>query len=169
MKEKLWLFIVKFILVSLILFFFWYLSGALERRGTLTSSEEPGWYIMLLNYILSFLLIKLAGFNIQYFPVPKPVLLNLIPFISLMIITREIKLKTKLTKLLLGLLILIGWHLVMTMAVYLLHEEYHIPSQAYEKLSVPLYLLSGTLPFILWILFANKQVAGLFVRRKKIK
>ncbi len=169
MKEKLWLFIAKFILISALLFVFWHLTGALERTGTSTPFGEPGWYLMFLNYVLSLLLIKLAGFNIQYFPAPKPVLLNLIPFVSLMIITRGIKLKIRVSRLTWGLLILIGWHLVMTMAVYLLHEGYHVPSQAYEKLSVPLYLFSGTLPFILWILFANKQVAGLFVRRKKIK
>ena len=164
MKEKLWLFIVKFILGSVLLFALWYFTGALERRGTY---QEPGWYLMFLNQVMSFLLIKVAGLNIQYFPVPKPVLLNLIPFVSLMIITSEIKLKTRLYKLTLGLLILIGWHVVLTMAVYLLHEGYQITSQAYEKLSVPLYLFSETLPFLLWILFARKQVAGLFLRPKK--
>jgi hypothetical protein len=167
MREKLWLFIVKFVLASALVFAFWRLTGALEGTGGSARSSEPGWYLVFLNHVMSFLLIKLAGFNIQYFPAPKPILLNLIPFVSLMIITREIELKTRLSRLVWGLLILIGWHMVLTMAVYLLHEGYGITSKAYEKLSVPLYLFSGTLPFILWILFASKQVAGLFIRRKK--
>jgi hypothetical protein len=167
MREKLWLFIAKFVLVSLVLFALWYFTGALERRGAF---QEPGWYLMFLNHVMSFLLIKVAGLNIQYFPAPKPILLNLIPFVSLMIITKDIKWKTRLYKLALGLVILIGWHMVLTMLVYLLHEGYQMPAQAYEKLSVPLYLFSGTLPFILWILFASRQVAGLFSRKtKKIK
>jgi len=156
MKEKLWLFIVKFILVSAPLFALWHWKG-------------QGWYLVFLNHLLTLLLIKIAGLNIQYFPSPVDIFNNLIPFVSLMVITRDIRLKTRLSRLAWGLLILIVWHMILTEAVYLLHDEYGVPSQAYEKLSVPLYLLSGTLPFILWILFANKQVAGLFVRRKKIK
>ncbi len=154
MKEKLWLFIVKFVLISLPLFALWHWKG-----------QDS--YLILFNYLLTFLLIKLAGLNIQYFPAPVDIFNNLIPFVSLMIITREIKLETRLSWLGWGLLILIGWHIVLTMAVYLLHEGYQITSQAYEKLSVPLYLFSETLPFILWILFARRQVAGLFLRRKK--
>lgn len=154
MKEKLWLFIVKFLLVSVPLFALWHWKG-----------QE--WYLVSLNHLLTLLLIKIAGFNIQYFPAPVDIFNNLIPFVSLMIITREIKLKTRLSRLILGLLILIVWHMVLTQAVYLLHDEYGVPSQAYEKLSVPLYLFSGTLPFVLWILFARKQVSGLFLRRKK--
>jgi hypothetical protein len=167
MREKLWLFIVKFVLASVLLFALWYFTGASKFEG---ANQKPGWYLMFLNHVMSFLLIKVAGLNIQYFPAPKPILLNLIPFVSLMIITKEIKWKTRLYKLALGLVILIGWHMVLTMLVYLLHEGYEMPAQAYEKLSVPLYLFSGTLPFILWILFDSRQVAGLFSRKtKKIK
>jgi len=146
MREKLWLFIAKFVLVSLVIFALWYFTGASKLEG---ANQKPGWYLMFLNHVMSFLLIKVAGLNIQYFPAPKPILLNLIPFVSLMIITKDIKWKTRLYKLALGLVILIGWHMVLTMLVYLLHEGYQMPAQAYEKLSVPLYLFSGTLPFIL--------------------
>ncbi len=166
MKEKLWLFILKFILVSILLFALWHLTGALEPRGTSTPSEELGWYLMFLNHALSFLLIKIARFDILCFPVPRPMLINLIPFISLMVITRGIKLKTRISQIGGGLLILIIWHMILTEAVYLL-LDCRGTSPAYEKLSVPLYLFNGTLPFVLWIFFASKQVAGLFPRRKK--
>lgn len=154
MREKLWLFIGKFILISVPLFALWHWKG-------------QDWYLILFNHLLTFLLIKLAGLGIQYFPAPKDIFNNLIPFVSLMIITRGIEPKTRLSRVAWGLLILIGWHMLLTMAVYLLHEGYGITGQAYEKLSVPLYLFSETLPFVLWILFAPRQVAGLFPRRKK--
>jgi hypothetical protein len=154
MKEKLWLFIAKFLLISVPLFALWHWKG-------------QDLYLIIFNHLLTFLLIKIAGLAIRYFPAPVDIFNNLIPFVSLMIITKGFSLKTKLSRLGWGLLIMIGWHAVLTMAVYLLHEGYQISSQAYEKLSVPLYLLSETLPFLLWILFARKQVAGLFLRPKK--
>jgi len=154
MKEKLWLFVLKFIVISIPLFALWHWKG-------------QDWYLVLLNHLLTLLLIEIAGFNILYFPAPVDIFNNLIPFVSLMIITKEIKLKARLSRLALGLLILIVWHMILTEAVYLLHEGYQITSEAYEKLSVPLYLFSETLPFVLWIIFARKQVAGLFLRRKK--
>jgi hypothetical protein len=156
MKEKLWVFILKFVLVSVPLFTLWYWKG-----------EDC--YLVILNYTLTFLLIKLAGFNLQYFPAPKDIFNNLIPFISLMIITRGILLKKRLLWLAGGLLILIGWHMVLTEIVYFLNEKYTVDSQAYDKLSVPFFLFSETLPFILWIIFARRQIAGLFSRRKAFR
>ena len=154
MKEKLWLFIIKFMLVSVPLFALWHWKGQDQ-------------YLILFNHLLTFLLITIAGFNIQYFPAPVDIFNNLIPFVSLMIITKEFKLKTRLSRLAWGLLILIGWHMILTEAVYLLHEGYQMTSQAYQKLSVPLYLFSETLPLVLWVFFALKQVAGLFLRQRK--
>ena len=156
MKEKLWIFILKFGLISVPLFVLWYWKG-------------EDYYLVVLNYTLTFLLIKLAGFNLQYFPAPKDIFNNLIPFISLMIITRGIHYKKRLLWLAEGLLILIGWHMVLTEIVYFLNEKYTIDSQAYDKLSVPFFLFSETLPFILWIIFAKRQVAGLFLKRKSSK
>ena len=150
MKEKLWWFIVKFLLISFPLFALWYWKGQDQ-------------YLVLLNYALTFLLIKIAGFKIEYFPAPKDIFNNLIPFVSLMIITRGIKLKTRVIWLVWGLLILIAWHMILTEVVYLLGVD----SPTYEKFSVPLYLFSETLPFFLWILIARKQVAGLFFRGKE--
>ncbi len=150
MREKLWIFIAKFLLISVPLFALWYWKG-----------EEA--YLVFLNYALTFLLIKIVGFNLPYFPAPKDIFNNLIPFISLMLITRSIPNKKRVVWLVEGLLILIGWHMVLTEVVYFLGVD----SITYERFSVPLYLFSETLPFILWILFARRQVAGLFLQKKK--
>jgi hypothetical protein len=150
MREKLWIFIAKFLLVSIPLFALWYWKG------------EDG-YLVFLNYALTLLLIKIAGFHLPYFPAPKDIFNNLIPFISLMLITCGLPGKKRLIWLVEGLLILIGWHMLLTEVVYLLGVD----SPTYEKFSVPLYLFSETLPFILWVLFARRQVAGLFLQKKK--
>jgi len=153
MKEKLWVFIVKFVAVSLTLFALWYWKG-------------QTYYIKILDGLLTFVLITLSGLDIEYFSYPVDIFNNLIPFVSLMIITRDMKLRQRISKLGWGLLILILWHIILSQAIYLLHDQYQRAAELYEKLSVPLYLFSETLPFLLWILFARKQVVDLFMPRK---
>lgn len=153
MREKLWLFAAKFVLVSVPLLAFWVWKGEV-------------WYLDFLRQLLTLVVVKIAGIKVACFPAPKPILLNLIPFISLMTITRGIILKSRLIRIAQGLLILIVWHMILTEAVYLL-LDCQSTTPAYEKFSVPLYLFSGTIPFILWMLFAPKQVAGLFLRHKR--
>lgn len=122
-----------------------------------------------LGQSLRFLVIDLAGWKPACFPAPKPILLNLIPFVSLMVITEGMRMKTRVTRTAEGILILFAWHMILTELVYLL-LDCQATTPMYEKLSVPLYLVSGTIPFILWMLFAPKQVASLFSRgRKKAK
>lgn len=155
MKEKLWIFITKFLVVSLIFFALWHWKG-------------QTFYVSILDATLKFVLITLLGFKIKFFSYPVDIFNNLIPFVSLMLITKEIKFKKRMTKLGWGLLILILWHIVLSESIYFLHDQYEKTSSLYEKFSVPLYLFSETLPFILWILFARKQVAGLFLRKKSV-
>jgi hypothetical protein len=154
MRERLWLFIVKFILVSAPLALLWYW-------------KVGGWYLVFLNHLYSYLFITILGIDIKFFSPPADVFYGLIAFTSLMIITRGIDLKTRLRQLLLGLVITVLWHVILTEAVYLLHEDIGVPSAAYDRLSPVLYIFTGTLPFVLWVLFAPRQVAGLFQRRKK--
>jgi hypothetical protein len=152
-KEKLWWFIVKFVLISLPLFALWVW-------------KVETWYLAFLGGSLRLVVIDLAGLKPACFPAPKPILLNLIPFVSLMVISTGMRTKLKVIRTAEGILILFVWHMVLTELVYLL-LDCQATTLAYEKLSVPLYLVSGTIPFILWMLFAPKQVASLFSRGKK--
>ena len=154
MKEKLWLFIVKFILVSAPLFLLWHWKG-------------EGWYLVFLNHVCTFLFIRILGFDIRFFAPPAPVLLSLLAFVSLMIIAIGMSVRAKALRLLVGLLIMVFWHVILVEAVYLLHEGPGVPSPAFEKLSGPLYIFTGALPFVLWILLAQEQVTGLFQSRKE--
>jgi hypothetical protein len=154
MKEKLWVFIVKFLLISVPLSLLWLWRG-------------QTYYLIFLQHALTLIVIKIAGFHVKGFPAPVPIFLNLISFVSLMVITRGVELKTRIIWLAEGLLILIAGHMVLIEAIYVIQLKYQIDSHAYEKLTEPLFLLSQTLSFVLWILLARKQVTGLFLRRKR--
>jgi hypothetical protein len=154
MREKLWVFIAKFLLVSLPLFVLWYWKG-------------QDLYISILDDSLYFFLHTLLGVNSD-FTFPKDIFNNLIPFVALMVITRGMKFKKRVTKLGWGLLILLLGHVILSKLVYFLNPEPGVVSKLYEKLSVPLYLFSETLPFLLWILLARKQVVDLFMPRKVV-
>jgi len=152
MKEKLWLFIVKFILVSAPLFLLWRWKG-------------EDWYLVLVNHLYSYIFARILGLNILFFAPPVAVFLSLLAFISLMIIATGMSVRAKVLRLLAGLMIMVFWHVILVEAVYLLHEGPGVPSPAFARLSGPLYILTGALPFVLWILLAQEQVAGLFQRR----
>ena len=152
MREKLWIFIAKFLLVSLALFVLWYWKG-------------QDLYISILDESLYFFLHTLLGVSAQC-AFPKDIFNNLLPFVALTVITRGMRFGERVSSLGWGLLILIAWHVVLSKIIYFLHPEPGVVSQWYEKFSVPLYLFSETLPFLLWILFARKQVVDLFMPRK---
>jgi hypothetical protein len=152
MKEKLWLFIVKFVLVSAPLTLLWYWKAG-------------DWYLVFLNHVYSCIFVRFLGLNIKFFSPPADVFYGLIAFASLMIITGGIKLGIRLRQLFLGVVITVIWHLILTQVIYVLHDDVGVPSAAYEKLSPVLYIFTGTLPFVLWVLFAPKQVVGLFQPR----
>jgi archaeosortase B (VPXXXP-CTERM-specific) len=151
-REELWVFIAEFLLVSLPLFILWYWKGL-------------DLYISILDDSLYFFFHTLLGVNSE-FSFPKDIFNNLIPFVALMLITRGMKFKKRASKLGWGVLILILGHVILSKLVYFLNPEPGVVSKLYEKLSVPLYLFSETLPFLLWILLARKQVVDLFIPRK---
>jgi hypothetical protein len=152
MREKLWIFIAKFLLVSLLLFGLWYWKG-------------QDLYISLLDDSLYFFFHTLLGISSD-FSFPKDIFNNLIPFVALMIITQGMKFKIRISKLGWGLLILILEHIILSKVIYLLYPGPGMESKWYEKVSVPLYLFSESLPFLLWLLFCRKQVVDLFMPRK---
>lgn len=154
MKEKLWVFIAKFVVISLVLFVLWHWKGL-------------DIYISILDGSLYFFLHTLLGVNSR-FSFPKDIFNNLIPFVALMVITRGMKFKTRASKLGLGLLILILEHVILSKTMYFLNPEPGVYHRWHDQLTVPLFLFSETLPFLLWILFARKQVVTLFMPRKAV-
>ena len=144
MKEKLWVFIAKFLGVSLILFAFWFWKGEF-------------FYFQIFWHPVKDLYNGL-GIEIIILPLLVPLFTNLLPFLSLMIITRGISLKERLSKLVYGALIIFGWHVLLCWAMYQMHGKTQNPTLFASKLTLVIYLLNYSLPFMLWMIFARKQL-----------
>ena len=144
MKEKLWVFIAKFLGVSLILFAFWFWKGEF-------------FYFQIFWHPVKDLYNGL-GIEVIVLPLLVPLFTNLLPFLSLMLITREMNLKERLSRLGYGALIIFGWHVLLCWAMYQMHGKTQNPTLFASKLTLVIYLLNYSLPFMLWMIFARKQL-----------
>ncbi len=83
-----------------------------------------------------------------------------IPFISLMVISKGVKLRQRLSKIGIGLLVLFSWHLVATMILYLIitgQSELAVwKSVLLPSFRTFLYIFNLVLPFLLWFYFLGK-------------
>ncbi len=141
MREKLLLFILKFVGASLVLFIFWFW-------------KIQSFYLLVFKNFVEFL-----GMD---FKIPELSILlfsNFIPFASLMIITRGLNLEERLKKLGWGVLILFIWHVMSTEIFYSIRFK----PQLNHTLVPIFYLFSISLPFFLWLIFFRKKLKGLFV------
>jgi len=153
MREKLWVFIAKFLGVSLVLFAFWFWKGEFV-------------YFQIF-WQLSGSFYETFGLQVVLLPLIVPLFANLLPFLSLMIITRGIDLKQKLFRSGYGVLIIFGWQVFLTWAMYQMHGKTQTPTSFALKASLVIYILNYSLPFILWILFARKELARLFIPHRQ--
>ncbi|UCB51768.1 MAG: hypothetical protein JSV10_07205, partial [Candidatus Zixiibacteriota bacterium] len=93
-------------------------------------------------------------------PVGLDLFSSLIPFISLMVISKGVKIRQRLSKIGIGLLVLFSWHFAATMILYLILIG---QSQApvWRSVLLPsfrtfLYIFNLVLPFLLWFYFLGK-------------
>jgi hypothetical protein len=152
MKGKPVIFILKVLVLSIILFILWYWKG---ETCYLPVLED---FLRKLSWTLG---IRKGGL-----PYPRYILSNLIPFVSLMLITREIEFKKRILRLVTGLLILIAGHILLGIGIYLLCQDSPTPQTICYKLSILLHVFSGTLPFFLWVILAKKNLLTLSVPKK---
>lgn len=154
MREKLLWFIAKFLVASFVLFALWLWRG-----------EDL--YIYFLNGVI-YPILTFLTLTIRYYYSPTEFFYSLIPFISLMSITRGVKLKKRIIYLASGILIIMGWHIFSYEMVYELHQRYLNRPRFLDFIMKPFYLLSGALPFILWLLFLRKNLWRLFHTQKVV-
>jgi len=154
MKEKPQIFILKVLALSLILYILWYWKG------------ESYYFSVLKNFLMH--LFRTLGISIRGFGYPTSIFNNLIPFISLMLVTKDIQFKSRISKLVIGLLILIGGHILLSIGISLLNQDNQTPSAFNYKLSASLYLFSETLPFLLWVILAKQNLLSLFMPKKLV-
>jgi len=152
MKERPAIFILKVLALSIFLYILWYWKG---ESYYLSFFED---FLYHLSWALG---IRKGGL-----PYPGYLLSNLIPFISFMLITRDIGFKRRILKLAIGVLILIGCQILLAIVVYLFFLDSLTPSPLYYKLSVLLYAFSQTLPFFLWVILAKRNLLNLFIPKK---
>ena len=151
MREKFLPFILKFTVISLILFALWYWKG------------EYYYFLFFNSTIPPFL--RFFGIELILLPLLVPLFYNFIPFISFILIIPGIKSRRILQKLLLGLLLIFIWQILLAEFLFLIHGESNTPSDAGLTLSLILYFLNWCIPFILWLILARKSLYAWFTSK----
>ena len=153
MKDKVRTFIFKALVLSIILYFLWYL-------------KIGSYYVYFIDSI-SVHFVSSFGIKIDTLWYPTAIFYNFIPFISLMLFTININLKKRILRFLIGLLILILSHILFSITLSILQPDYHVPLSALNyKLSVSLSLFSQILPFLLWVILAKRNLLSLFIPKR---
>lgn len=143
--RKLLIFFAKFLLVSLPLFVLWMVGGYFYISTVLFFVKSS---------------VGVLGQQLPGLPMSLDLFSSPIPFVSLMIISKGVKLRQRLAKIGIGLLVLFSWHFVATMLLYLIiagQSEFAIwKSVLLPSFRTFLYIFNLVLPFLLWFYFLGK-------------
>jgi hypothetical protein len=143
--KRLLIFIAKFLGVSLPLFALWMVGGYFYIFPVLLAARS---------------LVQFLGLQVSGLPMALDIFSSTIPFISLMVITKGLKLPKRLSKVGIGLLALFLWHIVASVGLYLMMADNEVTSSktilsaSYKTF---LYILNLTLPFLLWFFLVGKN------------
>ena len=155
MKEKFLPFILKFTLVSLVLFALWHWKG------------EYYYFIFfffpIVPPILYFLGLKFSPVRILI-----PFFHNFLPFISLILITRGIKIQARFQKLLFGLFLIFLWQVLLAEILFLIFGQTKDPTTiglVSKIIYLSFLLLNWCIPFILWLILARKSLYNWFISK----
>ena len=149
MPERLFRFFLKFLLVSVVLSFLWVWR---------LNQDYVSFFVTTVHFF-SFL----SGLNLSL-PIPTSFFHNLIPFTALMLVTPPVLSPKRFWLLLAGWLIVVLEHLLVSVYLYQLLDVWKVSDSTYSWFT-PLSILSGTFPFLLWLLLLREQTKLLFIRR----
>ena len=143
--RKLLIFFAKFLLVSLPLFVLWMVGGYFYISTVLFFVKSS---------------VGVLGRQLPGLPMSLDLFSSPVPFVSLMIISKGVKLRQRLSKIGIGLLVLFSWHLVATMILYLILTG-QSQTPVWRSVLLPsfrtfLYIFNLVLPFLLWFYFLGK-------------
>ena len=143
--KKLLIFAARFLVVSALLFILWFGGGM--------------WYVYPMVSAARFL-VRILGMPDSNLLISVGLFASLIPFISLMVISKGIKLPARLRKILVGLLVLCAWHLVGIIVLHLI-AVCDYKSAFWKMVLAPsfvtlLHIFNVVLPFLLWFYFLGK-------------
>jgi hypothetical protein len=143
--KRILIFVTKFLAVSLPLFALWIVGGY--------------FYILPVLSVAEFF-VQILGLQVSGLPMSLDIFSSPIPFISLMVITKHLEFRKRLSKIVIGLLILFLWHLAASMGLYLMMIDHQVISSKailYATFKTFLYIFNLTLPFLLWFFFFGKK------------
>ncbi len=150
MKRKLLRFFLSLIVVSAVLTWFWF--HGLQVSYALLFKPMAQFTFRLLKIYRSGVMLVIEHFT------------NLIPFIALSVSLPDVGIKKRLTRLALGLAILMAAHFVLIIAVSKIYATYELSQTAY-KFMFPLFIINDALPLALWFLFFSEEILSIFRRR----
>ncbi|SYZ74299.1 membrane hypothetical protein [Candidatus Zixiibacteriota bacterium] len=157
MKKSRLIFLLKLISFSLILGYLWFWRLQSLYPHLLAPAAMPFFqWVGVKKWLLSWV--------IDHFT-------NIVPYTALVLAMPGIfkKWKKTLVALVAGLIILAGFHILLSWSVYYFSEQYHF-SRAFFRRTFPFFLINDALPLVLWILFYPEilsELSGLLKRRMR--
>jgi|GEM_PF-1189544 len=148
MAEKLLRFFLKFVLASALLALIWFWKGA---------QGYERFFVAVVNMVT-----QTARINLSL-PIPSTFFPNLIPFLSLMLITPPILSLNRFFLIGAGWIVLFLEHLLLSLALYLFIDIWKLSDSTYNWLFTPLSILNGTFPFLLWLFLLKKEIRSAFL------
>ncbi|OGC93445.1 MAG: hypothetical protein A2142_05315 [candidate division Zixibacteria bacterium RBG_16_48_11] len=149
MPERLLKFLLKFIITSIPLALLWLWQGANNYEKLFVKAVNFSSQLFLTNLFL---------------PIPSTFFHNLVPFTALIIITPPLLVLRKLWQLVLGWVIIFLEHILVSLALYLFLDVWKLSESTYNWLFTPLSILSGTFPFVLWLVLLRQDIKSLFLK-----
>ena len=149
MKKNLLLFLLKLLITTLILGYFW----------------TTGWKVAYPRWIdpIAQFFFTMFGVTDWYLSLTAEHFASLIPFIGLLVATPGLiqRWKRAIIALLGGVAAIVLMHILMSIAVFHIVEAFEMSQNAY-RLLLPIYLVNDAMPLILWLVFFPTALSELF-------
>lgn len=149
MKRNLWLFLLKLLITTLILGYFW----------------TTGWKMAYPNWIkpIAQLFFDIFGVTKWNLSLTAEHFASWIPFIGLLVATPGLlrRWKHALVALFGGVAAIVLMHIVMSIAIFYIVSAFEMSQNAY-RLLLPIYLVNDAMPLILWLAFFPTVLSELF-------
>ncbi len=139
-KKQLWMFLAKLVPLTVILCYLWFSGFQIKYPSLLKPLAAP--------------LFAITGVGKWWLVLTMEHFTSIVPYIALVLATPNLIKDWKRTLLALfgGVAIVIAGHLMMSISIYYIMEQFAQTKTSYILL-VPVYLINDALPLVLWLLF----------------
>ena len=149
MKRNLWLFLLKLLITTVVLGYFWTAGGEMAY---------PYWIDPIATFFFT-----MFGVTKWHLSLTAEHFASLIPFLGLLVATPGLirRWKRALIALVGGVAAIVLVHIFMSIAIFFIVEAYALSKNAYRIL-LPIYLVNDAMPLILWLVFFPTVLSELF-------